>query len=71
MQQGLFENVLALRRCSQMHLLSTWSLGLSRDGERDGTNMSTIEYTQKHWNEFREEYPEILTAILPDDIQLK
>jgi hypothetical protein len=39
--------------------------------ERDGVNMSAIEYAQKHWNEFQEEYPEMLTTILPDDIQVK
>jgi hypothetical protein len=25
-----------------------------------------MEYAQKHWSEFRDEYPEMLTAILPD-----
>ncbi|KAJ7909723.1 hypothetical protein B0H13DRAFT_1877422 [Mycena leptocephala] len=35
---------------------------------RDGVNISAIEYAQKHWSKFREEYPELLTAILLDDI---
>ncbi|KAJ7855996.1 hypothetical protein B0H13DRAFT_2577178 [Mycena leptocephala] len=26
--------------------------------ERDGVNMSAVEYPQKHWSEFRDEYPE-------------
>ncbi|KAJ7842913.1 hypothetical protein B0H13DRAFT_1909595 [Mycena leptocephala] len=34
--------------------------------ERDGVNMSAVEYAQKHWSEFRDECPEMLTAILPD-----
>jgi hypothetical protein len=33
--------------------------------------MGAIEYAQKHWNEFREEYPEMPSAIPPDDIQVK
>jgi hypothetical protein len=39
--------------------------------ERDGVIMGAIEYAQKHWNEFREEYPEMPSAIPPDDIQVK
>ncbi|KAF8166267.1 hypothetical protein K438DRAFT_1941754 [Mycena galopus ATCC 62051] len=39
--------------------------------ERNGVNLSAMEYAQKHWSEFREEYPEMLTAILPDDIQIE
>ncbi|KAJ7934257.1 hypothetical protein B0H13DRAFT_1855428 [Mycena leptocephala] len=34
--------------------------------ERDGVNMSAVEYAQKHWSEFRDEYLEMLPAILPD-----
>ncbi|KAJ7936037.1 hypothetical protein B0H13DRAFT_2304112 [Mycena leptocephala] len=35
--------------------------------KRDGVNMSAVEYAQKHWSEFRDEYPEmLLPAILPD-----
>jgi hypothetical protein len=34
--------------------------------ERDGVNMSAVEYAQKHWSEVRDEYPEMLPAILPD-----
>ncbi|KAJ7921300.1 hypothetical protein B0H13DRAFT_1866901 [Mycena leptocephala] len=34
--------------------------------EREGVNMSAVEYAQKHWSEFRDEYPEMLPAILPD-----
>ncbi|KAJ6572977.1 hypothetical protein B0H10DRAFT_2440108 [Mycena sp. CBHHK59/15] len=39
--------------------------------ERDGINMSAVEYAQNHWSEFRDEYPEMLTAILPDDIEVE
>ncbi|KAF8133156.1 hypothetical protein K438DRAFT_1787672 [Mycena galopus ATCC 62051] len=39
--------------------------------ERDGVNMSAMEYAQKHWSEFKEEYPEMLAAILPDDMQVE
>ncbi|KAJ6613831.1 hypothetical protein B0H10DRAFT_1951223 [Mycena sp. CBHHK59/15] len=39
--------------------------------ERDGVNMSAVEYTQKHWSEFQDEYPEMLNTILPDDIQVE
>ncbi|KAJ7115729.1 hypothetical protein C8R44DRAFT_927220 [Mycena epipterygia] len=35
--------------------------------ERHGVNMSAVEYAQKHWSEFQDEYPELLTAVLPDD----
>ncbi|KAJ6521150.1 hypothetical protein DFH09DRAFT_1287233 [Mycena vulgaris] len=36
--------------------------------ERDGVNISAVEYAQKHWSEFQDEYPEILPSILPDDL---
>ncbi|KAJ7291890.1 hypothetical protein C8J57DRAFT_1212314 [Mycena rebaudengoi] len=39
--------------------------------EQDSVNMSAVEHAQKHWSEFQDEYPEILTAILPDDIQVQ
>ena len=39
--------------------------------ERDGVNMSAVEYAQKHWSEFQDEDPEMLTAILPDGIQVE
>jgi hypothetical protein len=39
--------------------------------ERDGVHMTAVEYAQKHWSEFRDEYPKLLTAILPDDIEVE
>jgi len=36
--------------------------------ERDGVNISAIEYAQKHWSEFQDEYPEMLPSILADDV---
>ncbi|KAJ6473478.1 hypothetical protein DFH09DRAFT_1474287 [Mycena vulgaris] len=36
--------------------------------ERDGVNISATEYAQKHWSEFQDEYPELLSSILGDDI---
>ncbi|KAJ7847994.1 hypothetical protein B0H14DRAFT_2583216 [Mycena olivaceomarginata] len=30
--------------------------------ERDGIKMRAIEYAQKHWNEFQEEYPEMMKS---------
>ena len=33
--------------------------------------MSAVEYTQKHWSKFQDEYTEMLTAILPDDTQVE
>ncbi|KAJ7776033.1 hypothetical protein DFH07DRAFT_936976 [Mycena maculata] len=36
--------------------------------ERDGVNISAVEYAQKHWSEFQDEYPEMLPSILPDDV---
>ncbi|KAJ6556722.1 hypothetical protein B0H10DRAFT_1967556 [Mycena sp. CBHHK59/15] len=39
--------------------------------ERDGVKMNAVEYAQNHWSEFRDEYPEMLAAILPDDIEVE
>jgi hypothetical protein len=38
---------------------------------RDGVSMTAVEYAQKHWSEFREECPEVMAYILPEDIQVE
>ncbi|KAJ7906096.1 hypothetical protein B0H13DRAFT_2333785 [Mycena leptocephala] len=40
-------------------------------GVKNGVSMSAEEYAQKHWSEFREDHPEMLNSILPDDIQVE
>ncbi|KAJ6559387.1 hypothetical protein DFH09DRAFT_1483903 [Mycena vulgaris] len=46
----------------KLALLRGWGV------ERDGANISATEYAQKHWSELQDEYPELLSSILGDDI---
>ncbi|KAJ7930170.1 hypothetical protein B0H13DRAFT_1859002 [Mycena leptocephala] len=35
--------------------------------QRDGVAMSAVDYAQNHWDEFKEEYPEYVKAVLLAD----